>query len=405
MPSIGAKKVPKALPAGIYLSNLPPDPKAPTETDCTNFPLVRGGKLGRCFWHDGYAYIFIAEHTTLDIIYNSSSDGKNYTKPSTGNPVVTKAERGDTDWAYQVDIYLDGNKVYVVVAEQDDGGAIKIREGTPSNGTITWGSWITAVSGVSGQYPMFVSLTKTTDGYFWVAYTRCPAASPYYYDVLCVKSSSPNSITSWGTPVVIFDETASTGFKNCLVVSLSVSTVYIMYYRWGLRLYGKTFDGSTVGSEETISVDYLNSPEGWSGCSDGDYNICAIYQNYTNLKIMLRRRVAGTWQSEIETPIVPAPSYFNGFTITRTSTTKIYLFYNEEIADPYFKFYYRSWNPATGFSGAVLLADNEEVTTDYNEEIASNHELQIGTLIGLWFRTGPPPYITPTRCVIVSGLT
>jgi len=396
-----------ALPPGIYLST------AATPTDFSNFPLVRGSASRRAFWHKGYGYIFFPEYDPEldeagDIIYNSTSDGENWVKPEIGNPVITRDERGDTAWAYQVDFYYDGTYIYAVVAEQRVNGVVKIKRGTPSDGTITWGPWVTIVS--ASQDPlkkMYVSITKTANGFFWVAYVNMDAA--YYYDVYCVRSTSPNSIDNWENPVLIYDAVAR-GFRNVAVLPLSTSSVYIIYYNYTgpplyqIRLLGKTFDGSNVGPQEEVTPVDINNDRAWSAVSDPNYNICVIYQRWeTPEKIFIRRRVNGEWEDPIETPIVPAPCYFNGFSLTATSSQKLIIFYNEEYSDPYFIFYYRTWDPSEGFSPPVTLTGTEEMISNYNQEICSNYQLQTGTLIGLWFNTIGPP--SPLRVVIVSGLT
>lgn len=393
------------LKPGIYLSVLPPNPGAPSQTDPSNFPNVRGSSQRRTFWHQGYGYIFIAEYTNElgDIVYNSTSDGVNYTKPTIGNPVITREELGNTDWSYHYDILYDGTYVYAVVVKQVAGGTLKIKRGTPSGGIISWGSWITIYTAPSNLFPVMPSLTKTNNGYFWVAYTIRPTSAPYYFDVYCVRSSQPNSIDSWNSPVLIFDENQYTGFKNCAVVPMSDSSVYVMYYRYGYNVYGHTFDGSNVGAQEDVSVYSLNGVESWGANSDGYNNVCILYQRYTDSKIFLRRRLSSGWESPIETPIVPAPSYFNGISLTATNSSKLYLFYNEEINDPYYKFYYRTWDPSSGFSAPTLLADNERITSDLNEEICSSRKIENGILMGLWFRSVSPP--APVRCVTVAGLS
>ncbi len=378
-----------------------------------NFPLVGGAATRRSFSHENYVYVFSLENATMDIFYYSSKDFLTWDKPEMGNPVSTYADRGSTVEALafplQADFLYDGTYVYHVVLNQTDGGNIKIKKGTPSNGKITWGSWQTVFAGVLGQVPVFVSLANTPDGYFWVAYTYHPAVSPYVYHVNCTKSSLPNSIESWELPVQIYHETVAT-YKNCAVLPVSSSSVYVIYYhREDYNLFGRTFDGTNVGTEEAISEgDWMGNDRSWAACSDGNNNICVIWQSGDVQIIFLRRRVSGAWETKIETPITPAPCFYNGFSLTATSTTKIYILYTEEVSDPYHNYYYRTWSPEEGFSEAVLVAESENVQSNYNQETCSNanYDLDGQKLIWLWFQTAnpypqPTPTANPLRCAVL----
>jgi hypothetical protein len=396
------------LPPGIYVST------AITPTDFSNFPLVRGSSTRRAVWHEGYAYIFFAEYDPAlgeagDFIYNSSPDGVNWTKPAIGNPVATRAERGDVAWAHQIDVYYDGTYIYVVVGQDMDYGAVIVKRGKPSKGVITWEPWVTVVPPSQDPYwKIYVSMTKTEDGYFWIAYANMNPTN-YYSNVYCTRSASPNSISSWLTPVLIYSAAAA-GWRNVAVLPVSPSSVYVMYYNYSgaplyqTRVFGKTFDGYNVGAEESITPLNINNDRAWAAVSDAYKNICVLYQKYGAPNyIYLRRRVGGVWLDPIQTPIVPAPSYYNGFSLTATASDKLYIFFNEEVSDPYFNFYYMTYSPAEGFGGKVLLASSERDSSNYNQEICSNQKLQVGTLIGMWFNTVGPP--SPLRVAIVLGLS
>jgi len=398
-----------ALSPGSYLSNLPPIPTAPTQTDTPYLDGTGSAQVTRrSFWHQGYGYIFILEAGTLDEVYNSTSDGTNYTKPSTGNPVATSAE-GFDDGSF--DVLYDGISVYVIMAN-GAGKQARIKRGTMKGGVITWGSWVTVASAAASDTSLdHVSLSKTADGYFWVGYSVLNTGAGTW-NIYCVKSANPNSVDSWSTPQVISALTTNYD-RNCAVLPLSATSVYIVYYSkypagapTTARLFGRTFDGSTVGSEEPIStmniVGFAYSWSTWAAVSDGAYNICVAYQqNASPWTIWLRRRVAGTWDGQLATPITPSPSWWNSISLTGTNTTKIYIFYKEEVSEPYYNFYYRTWDTAGGFSSAVELATNEE--NSYIMQVCSNYRLQTGTFIGVWFRTNTPPLAT--RVVIVSGLS
>jgi hypothetical protein len=231
----------------------------------------------------------------------------------------------------------------------------------------------------------------------------------YYSNVYCVRSASPNSISSWLTPVLIYSAVAA-GWRNVAVLPVSPNSVYVMYYNYSgaplyqTRVFGKTFDGYNVGAEESITpLDIIND-RSWAAVSDAYRNICVLYQKYAAPKyIYLRRRVGGVWQDPIETPIVPAPSGYNGFSLTATDSDKLYIFFNEEVSNPYFNFYYMTYSPPQGFGGKVLLASTERDSSNYNQEICSNQKLQDGRLIGMWFNTVTPP--SPLKVAIVSGLS
>lgn len=390
MGSIGAKKA-VGLPKGIYLSTV-------GDIDVDMFPLKRNAPVRRGFHHRGYYFSFFKEYPSYDLIYKYTLDGENWVKPDTGNPVADYPDEYPVSTGSEYDIFYDGSNVYCVVAERKWNGVVKIKKGTISKGVISWGLWITVVAGGGGTVARFyISMTKTPNGYFWIAFSNnLPGYIGYAKDIYVVRSSAANNIEYWDSPVLVVSPPQSEGQG---VVSASGSSVYIVYFRYGdapynMRLWGKSFDGTTLGDEELISLSEADTgtySKPWSVCHDGNYVINVIYgQYYSPYNSILRRRVGGVWGDEVT---VPDLSGYRGQDLTRTVGSKIYIFYNDLISGDYWRFYYRIYEGGLFGDPVEITPTNEFVA--WGEEVASNYELQNNTLMGLWLGNGV------LRCVIV----
>jgi len=198
----------------------------------------------KSFYAGGYYFTFCSSvEDDNDFVYLSSHDKTTWTKPATGNPVKS----GVID-SEGVDVYFDGTYVYVVYAFKSNWfeNDIIIKKGTISNGTITWGSEYTVYDGVgSSEWVTIPSMTQTSDGYFWVVYSRKISA---VWSIFCSKSSNPNDITSWASPVTIVAAS-----NPSQVLPLTSSKVIVIRPKSnGIDAYG--FDGTTVDSVEQVTT-------------------------------------------------------------------------------------------------------------------------------------------------------
>lgn len=198
----------------------------------------------RCFYHDGYYYVFTSSVVdSYDFIYRVSRDGTSWSTPSTGNPIIIGPIAPE-----DVDVFYDGTNVYLAYTwkstwfEND----VFIIKGTFSNGTITWSSAYTVYDGTGGsEWVTSPSINQTSDGYFWIAFSRKLGAS---WSTYCSKSSNPNDITTWAAP-----DTIVADFSPLQVLPLT-STTIIIIRATSSGIYAYTYDGTTVGGAETVTT-------------------------------------------------------------------------------------------------------------------------------------------------------
>jgi hypothetical protein len=254
---------------------------------------------------NGYFYLFIYDQISGNVIYTSTSDRQNWMQPAEGNPVVL----GDfiSYDARYFDIVYDAsmNKVYVVAVRRlsyftTEPLYLKIKEGTPSNGTISFGDWVVAASMAQDPDPTYFtnwgppSICKSGNGYFWIIFP-CSDHNQRI-DTWYMHSLNPNDITSWQGPATIYDWQGGWWALNVPLAN----GCYQMYSSSSNGIvYGRVMtDSGDVGSWEQVTP-----KEG--------FDVSAVVDSQGNIHVVYRwllwgwaqgigyvERVNGTWSEE-----------------------------------------------------------------------------------------------------------
>ena len=272
-----------------------------------------------CWYANGY-YYFISDAGEL----YSSPDGVNWTLKQ-DNVLEGKPNAIMTNTA----IYFDGTYVHLVT--QDYTGSppnVYYKRGTCANGNVNWDSWQNVPQGSTiYEYGETCNIVTTADGIIWIIYVTF--SSSENRRLWAVKSLNTTG-TSWGSPVLI--KTGVYQYNNFTlhngITRLSSNSVYITYIAGSPKtLIGRTWDGTTLGDEETI----FETDEKWVVLSDAENNIHVIGQS-PHGTIKHRKRVNGIWQSE--NIVVTGENWIMEVTASlRTSNQHIYLVYNA--SEPY----------------------------------------------------------------------
>jgi len=347
------KGVPVPISPPFTLSNV-------GKPDNGYFGIYQMGYQRRAFFKGGYYFVFLPDLDggTLDWIYKVSADKTTWSKPAIGNPVIASPDY----WIYNVDIFFDGQNVYCVYSRDFMGDPVYIKKGTITGDSIIWSSPVVAMTGIAGQSPRVVSMTKTADGYFWVS-----ANYMFENHIYAAKSSLPNNIDSWDSKVQISDEDTSVGG----IVPASSSTVIVVWVRSGrLGLRANTFDGVDVGTKETVTTTIMADllTTAWSLVSTDDFKIhVAFVAPDYNINYVVKS--GGVWT---ETDgLITTPDFFKAVSVAKVGNG-IYLCYKYDDGagtDIIYSKYFdgAKWEDPITISTSEVLTG---VSADYETDLA-----------------------------------
>jgi len=193
----------------------------------------------------GYFYAFYFNSSTGYLCYKSSPDGVNW---SSENALWT-ISRSDG-----FSVFTDGTYVYVAYAtgsystSSSTSSTAYTRRGTPSSGTITWGSAITVRQ--AGGYWLF-SWAKTTNRFYLglIAYYTTSIG----YHVHVYYNTDGNS--AW-TQILDSTTLSDSNYRAGIVISdlpQYPDGIIIVTAKWGSSSFSyKTYDGSNWSSDSTF---------------------------------------------------------------------------------------------------------------------------------------------------------
>ena len=201
------------------------------------------------FYGAGLYWIFYCDDD--DIVYKTSSDGVNWSPK-----IVFKANRGRL---YPLSIFWSAPYLHTIISVPTT-DYLWYRRGTPNpDGTITW----TAESQITNYVATSPCLAKDSDGKIWVVYWKYAAPSDGFY-----VSKNTKTDGSWtnapGYPLRLAAPIDATGRAQGSICALTSGKMYAAYGKVNAAentaslVYGKLYNGSNWGSEETISDYVLN---------------------------------------------------------------------------------------------------------------------------------------------------
>jgi len=331
----------------------------------TGYPSQR-----RVFYRNGYYFLF-HQDTNNDTVYKYSTDKENWTKPVTGNPAAIEADTYGDSRGCDIE-YFGGDKVYIVVGRNTDFMTsgythLKVKEGTISNGEITWGSWVTIIyKSWSSQYywSQFgaVSLCKSPDGYFWITTKVNWENSPN--ETWWCRSQNPNDFSSWIGP---YSMSVSNPYWSQNVSLETSNGVYQMDKNNSGIVRGRTYPtGGPAGDWETVSIYNALYP---AALSTPDGNIHIIYRTEATYPrtIRYRKRVSGVWGDE---EVLATGNNLGGCTLSYINSILYAIYRDGEFI------YYRKYESAT-WGDPIKVSCGE---SGYKEAISTTRTL--GQLIG-----------------------
>lgn len=179
--------------------------------------------------------------------------------------------------------------------------AIFYMRGVPnSDGTITWlTGWQTAWLMVQANVDFYAIVDS--NGYPWISWGYGLTSRSIYIYVTKDAYNNGTWQTASGFPIQL----TSTPYTNDFMVPLSNGRVYVMYFSAPGLIYGKLWNGTGFGSEETTSTSqvmpqFAYAGESWSRSVvvDSLDNIYVLFLSTTQNLVFVQRSMSSGWNSE-----------------------------------------------------------------------------------------------------------
>jgi len=266
----------------------------------------------KVFFAKNQIWVFYSDGTNL--VYRTSADGLSWSDP-------TLFKVGGSS-SYVLSLAFNGTHFAYAYAPEA-GTTLYYRLGQAnSDGTITWSTSYEQRPGSSYTYD--VAICFDTQGYPYIAYTTYDGGN-YYPKVL--KSSERNGIwvTASGFPFSL-NTTISSSSWRVSILPLTSGKVYALYTDPSRPIFGRLWDGSSWGSEETASSSNIEAGAYHSAVNEGDH-VHLVFLKDVSYDIIYVKRTYGTgWGSEVTVQSSVSSKSAPGLSI-RTTNNDLYCFW------------------------------------------------------------------------------
>lgn len=339
-----------------------------TTNMATSYPCQR-----KSFYAAGRFWVFYGNGTYM--VYCTSTDGATWSS-------ATTVKTGGAGFYF--DVYFDGTYVHYAFADGGAGHDLIYRRGTPnSDGTITWSAEQIAydavyVKNVQQEYLNYPSVTTDSNGYPFISFT-------YYESVNAVRltyitKSSTNDGT-WATASGFPMELSNVYTYISAVVRMTSGKVYAV---WDTSistlsqgpLKGKLWDGTSLGSEETVSIGNVQTLGYFSALAIGDVVHVFYLNSYYNLRWCKRD---DTWTDSALTAATTSTTA----PVVSADGNNLYMFYAGYPTANHI--YYRKYDGSNWGTAVDLIDESTEVLTG-NDKLTCYYN-KYGNYIGLVYMT------------------
>jgi hypothetical protein len=314
-----------------------------TEIDNTPFYLDSYPNIKHNFYHNGwYFVIYLTFHEYAPPLWHTdmrwaySLNGIDYIE---GGTIYHNYGSGNDFYTWWDEA---NNKIYLFRTDWDSGGQC-IQIGTVGGNDITWGT----KKNQTTTYRFLCGICKSGSR-IYVLTARTSHPYNMYVDY------SDNDGDTWnGEALVAADSDNGGNVSGICPLVIGGNSIYIVYQTETNHLHGKTYDGSSFGSEEDT-----NLTGGWAFANgpirDGAGRIHYTTYDYADTELFHNWRSAGlsgTWQGSatlVKDGFVGA-GYMVPQLIMNSASTSIRLFYtNDGEGDGVANLYYKEWNGSFG---------------------------------------------------------
>jgi hypothetical protein len=377
------------------------------------------------FYAAGRYWVFYQSGDNADFVYKSTTDPTNWGGAFDFTYIYYSG--ANTFFAANYDVYFDGVYVHYIYSKYYKG--LYYRRGVPqSNGTIAWSAAeqeiYTTVAQTSGGD---ISLTVDTYGYPWIGFKLNGG-----FSLAVIKSSTNNGTwsTAFGYPYY-FSPLNGCGTYcfgwQAILRPLTSGKIYVVVFDTsssvlGELAYGFLYNGSTWGSQETISTSKVSNKNS-GGFYDqldvvsigDDVHVTFLSEQSGDIKYV--ERTSGSWQQEQTIVKYTAPSQYINPEYTSpvfmvTGSNDLRVFWIKQPVIYYLTYTDGAWDststPITFLTDANIVNDNEarfqSWKETYNAEGGLLYQPTISSVRQQTFLSFNIEQETPTPSQIASTL-
>ena len=302
-------------------------------TDTSSASTSTGGPNQRNVFYDGtnfWAFYFDGS----DIQYEPSTNGLDWVGTKNLAFTTTSVRRVST-WFYDA----GATKIVYIVGDTGAGSAVRVRRGTISGTTITWGTetQVTISSQASDRTPF---ISRDSGGYVWIASNNKQSNGNYRFSA--VRSTNPDDVSTWPGFTSI-SNSVNNDFVQGLILPLNAADMYAIWYADG-TIIGRVYTSGSWGTTDTIdttSAGVLTKAP--SATVDPSFNIHFVYVDSSGA-VRYRQRTS-SWQAATTLDSGSGNTYA---TISRdTGTGDLYAFWISSTNQINAQKYSGSWSPMT----------------------------------------------------------
>ncbi|MEK6850906.1 MAG: hypothetical protein AABY30_00040, partial [Candidatus Thermoplasmatota archaeon] len=334
------------------------DPTATGIIDTSTSSTPTGGPHQRNVFHDGtYFWAFYHDGTTVQ--YEPSVDGLSW--------VTTKNAAFTTGGIVKVSAWFhDGGATKIVYIVGDTGAtdSVRVRRGTISGTTITWGTEVAVVISNKAE-PKRPFITRDASGYVWVASNTEEALN---FDFAAARSTSVDDVSAWNARTTLLSASVSSTSIQGVILPLGSGDMYALWYANG-TVGGRKYSASnstwwaSIESIETTTSGVLTKAP--SATVDGSFNVHLVYVDSAGAAKYRQR--TSSWGSATTLDSGSGNTYA---TITReTSSGDLYAFWISSTNQIKSSRYSGSWSSVTLETNTIAKS---ALTSLYNVSSQAN---------------------------------
>ena len=246
----------------------------------------------KTFFAAGRFWVFYSDGS--DLVYRTSTDGSTWSSPTT--------LKSGGAYGGPFSLWFDGTYMQYAYNEHWEANhPLVYRRGEPQpDGTISWSAdEQTVLAADADSSYNLPTISVDTDLYPFISYVKWNRTTDDCYPYV-TKSSNNDGTWSTDTDFPYQLSTINSILWRTLVVPMLSGRVYAIFGRNVVTLKGKLWDGSSWGSQETVSVANANrGVRNTSAVAEGDDIHVTFQKGPIGKKIMYRRRTYGVgWGTE-----------------------------------------------------------------------------------------------------------
>jgi len=319
-----------------------------TSVETIKYPLHR-----KTFFAQTRHWAFYLDSSN-QLTYKSSTDGSTWNSATAVSQIKIEEGRKFT-------VHTDGTYVYLAVTNGTStsyrGNLMYKRGQLSSDGTITWDATVNLASGTAND--LRPDIVVDSDGYPWIIYQR------YDNGAIRIKKSSTQSGSSssdWNDNLLV----SKTNYAMMKLLRRTNGKLYALYYQTMESLKGKAYDGTSWGSEESVTRHTLYNYLSWDCAMDvtnDEVHVC--YLEATSYDIHHVKRTT-SWQTP---DTVQSATTLSSYPALSISESTLYCFWAGSPSSNHIyhkKYVSGTWdtNP-TDWITETALTSNDKLTCYY----------------------------------------